>query len=211
MEFSYVDRTTLPGSSAAVSIRLPYAVRIASPGRARDRIYGSGAQRVCVAQVRAAAEAFHRRASARAVDRAPTLWDPTARWQLHTGLRNSELLRLGIQYVLMPEAARRSRSAEGYSVVDVLRKGRKRGYVIASMSLLEETAVYLAQYRHAWLRRAARKRGASAQSAPFINSRGIPVKRSTYQQAVQRTGQACGFKAMPHLLRLVRMHAVGAS
>jgi site-specific recombinase XerD len=128
-------------------------------------------------------------------------YDLMARWQLYTGLRNSELLRLCVKDVLVPEAARRSASAAGYRVIDVLRKGRKSGYVIASMSLLEETAAYLAQYRHAWLRRAARKRGAPARSALFINRRGTPVKRSTYQQAVQRAGQACGFRAMPHLLR----------
>jgi site-specific recombinase XerD len=128
-------------------------------------------------------------------------YDLMARWQLYTGLRNSELLRLRVKDVLMPEAARRSTSAAGYRVIDVLRKGRKNGYVIASMSLLEETAVYLAQYRHAWLQRAARKRGAPARSTLFINRRGTPVKRSTYQQVVQRAGQTCGFKAMPHLLR----------
>lgn len=131
----------------------------------------------------------------------PPPYDLMARWQLYTGLRISELLRLRVKDVLVPEAARRSTSTAGYRVIDVLRKGRKSGYVIASMSLLEETAAYLAQYRHAWLRRAARKRDATAQSALFINRRGTPVKRSTYQQAVQRAGQACGFKAMPHLLR----------
>jgi site-specific recombinase XerD len=128
-------------------------------------------------------------------------YDLMARWQLYTGLRNSELLRLQVKDVLVPEAAHRSTSTAHYRVIDVLRKGRKSGYVIASMSLLEETAVYLAQYRHAWLQRAARKRGAPARSALFINRRGTPVKRSTYQQAVQRAGEACGFKAMPHLLR----------
>jgi site-specific recombinase XerD len=128
-------------------------------------------------------------------------YDLMARWQLYTGLRNSELLRLRVKDVLVPEAARRATAATGYRVIDVLRKGRKSGYVIASLSLLEETAAYLAQYRHAWLQRAARKRGAPARSALFINRRGAPVKRSTYQQVVQRAGEACGFRAMPHLLR----------
>jgi site-specific recombinase XerD len=131
----------------------------------------------------------------------PPPYDLMARWQLYTGLRNSELLRLRVQDVLVPEAARRATAAAGYRLIEVLRKGRKSGYVIASMSLLEETAVYRAQYRQAWLRRAARKRGAPVRAALFINRRGTPVKRSTYQQAVQRTGEVCGFKAMPHLLR----------
>ena len=131
----------------------------------------------------------------------PPPYDLMVRWQLYTGLRTSELLRLRVKDALVSEAARASTSAAGYRVIDVMRKGRKAGCVIAPMSLLEETAAYLAQYRHAWLRRAARKRGAPARSELFINRRGTAVKKNTYQQAVQRVGQACGFKAMPHLLR----------
>ena len=65
-----------------------------------------------------------------------------------------------------------------YRVIDVLRKGRKSGYVIASTSLLEETAAYMAQYRNAWLKRAARKRRAPLRFELFINRRGAPVKRT---------------------------------
>jgi integrase len=72
--------------------------------------------------------------------------------------------------------------------------------VIASASLLEETSAYLTQYRTAWLRRATRKRRAPAR-ALFLNRRGAPVKKNTYQTAVRRAGEACGFRAFPHLLR----------
>jgi site-specific recombinase XerD len=86
-------------------------------------------------------------------------------------------------------------------VIDVIRKGRKNGYVIASTTLLEETAAYIAQYRSAWLRRATRKRHALPRSELFINRRGAPVKKNTYQRAIHRTGEVCGFEAMSHLLR----------
>ncbi len=128
-------------------------------------------------------------------------YDLMARWQLYTGLRVSEVLRLTVKDVLAHEAVRRSVPGAGYRVIDVVRKGRKSGYVIASTSLLEETAAYLAQYRTAWLRRAMRKRRAPPREL-FINRRGAAVKKNTYQRAVHRAGDVCGFKAMPHLLRV---------
>jgi integrase len=127
-------------------------------------------------------------------------YDLMARWQLYTGLRLSELHRLTVNDVLKPDAAPRS-LAPAYRAVDVTRKGRKPGYVFASASLLEETSAYLAQYRTAWLRRATRKRHAPPRSDLFINRRGAAVKKNTYQAAVRRAGEACGFKAFPHLLR----------
>jgi integrase len=130
----------------------------------------------------------------------PTPYDLMARWQLYTGLRISELLRLTVKDVSAHETARRSTRGPGYRVIDVIRKARKSGYVIASTSLLEETDAYLAQYRTAWLRRATRKRRAPPR-ALFLNRRGAPVKKNTYQTAVRRAGEACGFKAFPHLLR----------
>jgi integrase len=131
----------------------------------------------------------------------PPPYDLMARWQLYTGLRVSELLRLSVKDVLKHEAARRSVPEPAYRVVDVVRKGRKPGYVIASTTLLEETAAYLTQYRAAWLKRAARKRRAGSRVELFINRRGSAVKKNTYQQVIQRAGEACGFKATPHLLR----------
>ena len=131
----------------------------------------------------------------------PLPYDLMARWQLYTGLRVSELLRLSVKDIVKHGASRRSSAGPGHRVIDVLRKGRKSGYVIASMSLLEETAAYLAQYRTAWLKRAARKRRASPPSELFINRRGSAVKKNTYQQVIHRAGEACGFKAAPHLLR----------
>ena len=126
-------------------------------------------------------------------------YDLMARWQLYTGLRISELLRLMVNNISQPDAAPRS-SRMAYRVIDVTRKARKPGYVIASASLLEETSASLAQYRTAWLRRATRKRRVPAR-ALFLNRRGAPVKKNTYQTTVRRAGEACGFKAFPHLLR----------
>ncbi len=127
-------------------------------------------------------------------------YDLMARWQLYTGLRLSELHQLTIKDVLKPDTVPRS-PPSAYRTVDVIRKGRKPGYVIAPTSLLEETAAYLAQYRTAWLRRATRKRRAPSRSELFINRRGTAVKKNTYQMAVRRAGAACGFRAFPHLLR----------
>jgi site-specific recombinase XerD len=131
----------------------------------------------------------------------PPPYDLMARWQLYTGLRISELLQLSVKDVLKRETARRSASEPAYRVIDVVRKGRKSGYVIASTTLLEETAAYLAQYRTAWLKRAARKRRTGSRSELFINRRGSAVKKNTYQQVIHRAGVACGFKATSHLMR----------
>ena len=130
----------------------------------------------------------------------PTPYDLMARWQLYTGLRISELLRLTVKDVSAHATARRSTRQPGYRIIDVVRKGRKSGYVMAPTSLLEETGAYLAQHRTAWLRRATRKRRASPQ-ALFVNRRGAPVKKNTYQTVVRRAGEASGFKAFTHLLR----------
>ena len=131
----------------------------------------------------------------------PPPYDLMARWQLYTGLRVSELLQLTVKDVLKHEAAPRSVPEPAYRVIDVVRKGRKPGYVIAATTLLEETAVYWAQYRTAWLKRAARKRRPGSRSELFINRRGSAVKKNTYQQIIHRAGEACGFKATSHLLR----------
>ena len=88
-----------------------------------------------------------------------------ARWQLYTRLRMSELLRLTVRDVLEP-ARRVASDNSSHQPIDVIRKGRKNGYVIASATLLEETAGYLSQYREVWLRRAP------AVAALFGNRRG---------------------------------------
>jgi integrase/recombinase XerD len=131
----------------------------------------------------------------------PPPYDLMARWQLYTGLRVSELLQLSVKDVVKRASARGSASDPAYRVIDVVRKGRKSGYVIASTTLLEETAAYLAQHRTAWLKRAARKHRASCRSELFINRRGSAVKKNTYQQVIHRAGVACGFKATSHLMR----------
>ena len=83
----------------------------------------------------------------------------------------------------------------------MLRKGRKSGYVIASASLLEETASYVSTHRRAWVARSARRRGAAEPAELFISSRGTAVSKNRYQQVIHRAGRACGFKATTHLLR----------
>jgi site-specific recombinase XerD len=187
----------------------------ASPliGRANDfavarrtgarRRYGDDADRSAFV-VRQFEELPRRLASAQARDLLAELqppYDLMARWQLYTGLRVSELLRLSVKDINKHKSARRSTLEPAYRVIDVARKGRKSGYVIASATLLEETAAYIAQYRSAWLRRATRKRHAPPRSELFINRRGAPVKKNTYQRAIHRTGEVCGFEAMSHLLR----------
>jgi integrase/recombinase XerD len=124
-------------------------------------------------------------------------YDLLARWQLYTGLRVSEVLRLHVKDVVKDPAA-----PDGDSrVIDVLRKGRKKGYVIASSSLLEETAWYMDLQRKSWLTRAARRRRSLEHEVLFISDRGTPVKRNTYQKVMIRASAACGFKVATHTLR----------
>jgi len=131
----------------------------------------------------------------------PPPYDLMARWQLYTGLRVSELLRLTVKDIVRRGANQRSSTKRAHRVIDVMRKGRKAGYVIASTSLLEETESYLAQYRTAWLKRATRKGRAARRCELFINRRGSAVKKNTYQRVIHRAGEACGFRATSHLMR----------
>jgi integrase/recombinase XerD len=127
-------------------------------------------------------------------------YDLMARWQLYTGLRVGELLQLVVRDVLEPPA-KRSRPEATYRSINIVRKGRKPGYVIASTSLLEETAAYIAQYRAGWTKRSARTRGRAPTVDLFVSRRGSAVRKNTYQQAIARAGEVCGFKATSHLLR----------
>ena len=124
-------------------------------------------------------------------------YDLMARWQIYTGLRVSELLRLTVTDVTHP----RRHSEPQFQLIDILRKGRKNGYVIASRSLLDETAGFLSGYRRAWLRRGARRGRGADHSALFIGSRGTAISKNRYQQVMQQAGATCGFKATTHLLR----------
>jgi integrase len=126
----------------------------------------------------------------------PPPYDLMARWQLYTGLRISELLRLGVK-----DVTGQCGSAASHHTIDVMRKGRKPGYVIASTSLLDETAGYRSGYRHAWLQRARRKGRGVARTALFVNARGAPAGKNAYQRVISRAGQVCGFKATTHVLR----------
>ena len=127
-------------------------------------------------------------------------YDLLARWQLYTGLRVSELLRLSINDVDLHEEDSSERSQQR-RVIEVLCKGRKRGYVMASASLLDETDVYRSQHRRAWLNRAARRGRRSHADALFISDRGTTVKKNTYQGILRRAGVACGFRVTSHQLR----------
>lgn len=126
----------------------------------------------------------------------PPPYDLMARWQLYTGLRVSELLRLGLA-----DITKRRHRVVPYETIPVIRKGRKSGHVIASASLLDETAGYVAGHRHAWLQRAGLRRCGAEHAALFINARGAPAGKSAYQRVVSAAGRRCGFKATTHLLR----------
>lgn len=128
--------------------------------------------------------------------RLPPPYDLMARWQLYTGLRVSKLLRLGVK-----DITGRQVPVTSHHTIEVTRKGRKLGYVIASAGLLDETAGYLSGHRHAWLQRARRRGSALEHPELFINARGAPVGKNAYQRVVSRAGQACGLKATTHLLR----------
>jgi integrase len=119
-----------------------------------------------------------------------------ARWQLYTGLRISELLRLGVS-----DIGHRPASATLHHAIEVVRKGRKAGHVIAPASLLDETDGYVSGHRFAWLARARRKGRIAEHNALFVNARGAPAGKNAYQRAVSQAGVACGFKATTHLLR----------
>lgn len=131
----------------------------------------------------------------------PPPYDLMARWQLYTGLRVSELLRLSVTDISKAMKATCRAPEPQYAVVEVLRKGRKNGYVIASRSLLEETAGYMSTHRRAWLARATRRSRASEQSRLFVNSRGRAATQNRYQHVIRHAGIACGFVAKTHLLR----------
>ncbi len=126
--------------------------------------------------------------------RAP--YDLMARWQLYTGLRVSELLRLDVG-----DVAGRLPATASHGVIEVLRKGRKRGYVMASVSLLDETASYVSHHRRAWLQRARHRRSNPEPCALFVNARGAAAGKNAYQRQISRAGARCGFKATTHLLR----------
>ena len=123
-------------------------------------------------------------------------YDLMARWQLYTGLRVSELLRLDVG-----DVAKRPSSTASHDVIEVLRKGRKRGHVVASASLLDETACYVSQHRRAWVRRARRRGSTPDPSALFVNARGAAAGKNAYQRQVSRAGTRCGFRATTHQLR----------
>jgi len=126
-------------------------------------------------------------------------YDLMARWQLYTGLRVSELLHLTVEDI--DKGHRDEGSAPRRRMIEVLCKGRKRGRVMASASLLDETDIYRSQYRRAWLNRAARRARKSPSGALFISDRGAPVKKNTYQHILRGAGAACGVRVTSHQLR----------
>jgi integrase/recombinase XerD len=133
--------------------------------------------------------------------RLPPPYNLMARWQLYTGLRVSELLRLRVEDVFKRPVSGQATAQPSYFVINVMRKGRKPGYVIASASLIDESAIYRQQYRAAWCKRATCKARASEQERFFVNTRGSAVKKNTYQKVICRVSKNCGFRATPHVLR----------
>jgi integrase len=123
-----------------------------------------------------------------------------ARWQLYTGLRVGELFRLTVHDIVQHDRARTSEPTAPHHVVRVIRKAGKRGYVLASERLFEETDIYRRLHRAAWLKR---RRGAdgSGEGALFVGPRGTAVRKNTYQQVIRLAGEDCGFVATTHLLR----------
>jgi integrase/recombinase XerD len=132
--------------------------------------------------------------------RLPPPYDLMARWQLYTGLRVSELLRLTVHDVIQSDQAPSTGPPPSHRVIRLIRKARKSGYVIASERLLEETDIYRRLHRAGWAKRQAGNH-APSDSALFIGRRGTAVRKNTYQQVVSQTGQDCGFIATTHLLR----------
>lgn len=123
-------------------------------------------------------------------------YDLMARWQLYTGLRISELLRLSVG-----DIDARGAPAAPHRAIEVIRKGRKPGQVLVPASLLDETDGYVRGHRLAWLARARRRGQTATPTALFVNVRGSPVGKNAYQRAVCQAGRACGFTATTHLLR----------
>jgi len=128
-------------------------------------------------------------------------YDLMARWQLYTGLRVSELLRLSVDDVAQHDGKDRADTAPQQRVIEVSCKGRKHGYIIASESLLDETDIYRSHHRRAWLNRATRLHRAGAADALFVSDRGARVKKNTYQHILRRVGTDCGFRVTSHQLR----------
>jgi site-specific recombinase XerD len=122
-------------------------------------------------------------------------YDLMARWQLYTGLRLSELAQVSLA------AATRPRSGATVHTIQVIRKGRKPGHVLVPETLLEQTRFYVATYRRAWLERARRRGRTNQHTALFINSRGTPVCKKTYQRATSNAGHVCGFRMTTHVWR----------
>jgi integrase/recombinase XerD len=128
-------------------------------------------------------------------------YDLMARWQLYTGLRIGEVLSLTLDHIARHDAAARSASPPAQYLIEVMRKGRKKGSVFATASLMDETLGYVQVYRKAWIQRATRDGRFAERHALFINNRGAAVKKNTYQHVLVRASTACGFKVTSHTLR----------
>jgi site-specific recombinase XerD len=124
-------------------------------------------------------------------------YDLMARWQIYTGLRVSELLGLKLSEV---HESVRHRS-QPFKLIDVLRKGRKSGYVIASRSLLDETAGFVDVQRRVWIHRREQRGRKADLDALFAGRRGARVSKNRYQQVLQLAGKALGFRVTSHTLR----------
>ena len=119
-----------------------------------------------------------------------------ARWQLYTGLRVSELLRLTVKDVL--RTARRGPTIPARRGLSSHRRdaqGPQAGYVIAPTSLLEETDIYLAQYRTAWLKPCGPQAAASHPIRALYQPPRFGGKQEHLPASDPSHAAACGFKA----------------
>lgn len=118
-----------------------------------------------------------------------------ARWQLYTGLRIGEVLKVRKEQVEGIDASR-------LATIRVVRKGGKKSDVILPASLITETQTFISTYREAWRCRARRAgRLDNKDEALFLNSRGAPVGRSAYQRSIRVAGNAIGRHATSHVFR----------
>lgn len=121
-------------------------------------------------------------------------FDLIARWQLYTGMRISEALQLNLGDI-QTKSQRRSIK------IEICRKGRKHGYIIAPAPLIRATENYIATHRLAWQNRTASRRNTLNPEALFITSHGKRASKGNYQRAIRETSISLGFRCTSHTLR----------
>lgn len=125
-------------------------------------------------------------------------YDLMARWQLYTGLRVSEVCAL--THTSIPDTS--MMSEHDFRNIHIVRKGRKRGAVIAPYSLLTETNHYIHGRREATIRRRIEKDTRYRRPVSlFLNMHGHSVSRNWYAKTLKSTAMALNIEATTHTLR----------